>query len=128
MITYDQVKEAMINPPTEDLVYLYNELGAYINSHPLCVLDDNPFEILNESGNFCISATSIQSDYIAFVLGKHMNSSFPPEVISSFFNVDNDYNIQFGKIDGKRINGCICLIHQQNKKYDLQEVYENIYK
>jgi len=128
MITYDQVKEAMINPPTEDLVYLYNDLGAYINDHPLCVLDDNPFELLNASGNFCVSATSIQSDYIAFVLGKHTDSDFPSEVIELFFNIDSDFNIQFGQIKGKRINGCICLVHQKDKEYDLQEVYENIYK
>lgn len=128
MITYEQVKEAMINPPTEDLVYLYNEIGAYINSHPLCVLDDNPFEQLNPSGNFCISATSIQSDYIAFVLGKHTLSVFPSEVIACFFNVDSDYNIQFGQIDGARVNGCICVIHQQAQKYNLEEVYENIYR
>jgi len=128
MITYDQVKEAMINPPTADLVYLFNDIGAYLNNHPLCVLDEHPFEILDQSGNFCISATSIQSEYIAFVLGKHIKSSFPVEVIEQFFNVDNDFNLQFSKIKGRRIDGCICIIHQLNKEYDLQEVYENIYK
>jgi len=128
MITYDQVKEAMINPPAADLVHLFNDIEACLNNHPLCILDEHPFELLDESGNFCISATSIQSNYIVFVLGKHINSSFPHKVIGQFFNVDSDFNLQFGKIKGRRIDGCICIIHQMDKEYDLQEVYENIYK
>ena len=128
MITYEQVRKAMTNPPTEDLVHLYNDLGEAINAHPLCVTDENPFKQLDKSGNFCISATSIQSNYIAFVLGKHTASVFPEDIISLFFNVNNRYKVQFGEIKGKKINGCICMIHQEVNNYDLQEVYDNIYR
>ena len=128
MITYEQVKKAMNNPPTEDMVHLYNDLGDYISEHPLCVNDDNPFSKLNTSGNFCISATSIQSKYIAFVLGKHMDSQFPEDVIRTFFNIDSVYKVQFGQIKGKEIDGCICLIHQEHSNFDLQKVYDHIYR
>ncbi|MEM9824209.1 MAG: hypothetical protein AAF985_24200 [Bacteroidota bacterium] len=128
MITYEQVKKAMNNPPTEDMVHMYNDLGDYISEHPLCVNDDNPFSKLNPSGNFCISATSIQSKYIAFVLGKHMDSQFPEDVIHTFFNIDNCYKVQFGQIKGKEIDGCICLIHQERSNFDLQKVYDHIYR
>ncbi len=128
MITYEQVKKAMNNPPSEHMVHLYNDLGDYINEHPLCVNDENPFNKLDPSGNFCISATSIQSKYIAFVLGKHMDSKFPEDVISTFFNIDNSYKVQFGQIKGKEIDGCICLIHQSSTSFNLQKVYDHIYR
>mgnify|MGYP000014265855 CR=1 FL=1 len=127
MITYEMVKRAMVNPPTEELVDLYNELGDYIGEHPLCINDDNPFKKLGKVGSFCISATSIQSRYIAFVLGKHVKSIFPEEVISQFFNIENSYKVQFGHITGKQIDGCICLIHKENNNYDLQMIYDKIY-
>ena len=128
MITYEQVKKAMVNPPSEDLVHLYNDLGKEISHHPKCINEDNPFKKLSEGGSFCISATSIQSKYIAFVLGKHVQSEFPQEIIQLFFNVDNSYRVQFGQISGKNIDGCICLVHQEQKKYDLQKIYDHIYK
>ncbi|HHS95606.1 MAG TPA: hypothetical protein ENJ45_03375, partial [Phaeodactylibacter sp.] len=74
MITYEMVKRAMVNPPREALVDLYNELGSYIMSHKDCINDKNPFDKLVRKNSFCISATSIQSKYIAFVLGKHRDS------------------------------------------------------
>ena len=128
MITYEQVKKAMINPPCEELVHLYNDLGKEISLHPKCINEDNPFRKLNETGTFCISATSIQSRYIAFVLGKHINSEFPQDIISKFFNVDSDYRVQFGQIRGKNIDGCICLVHKEEEKFDLQRIYDHIYK
>ena len=128
MITYEQVKKAMVNPPPEDLVHLYNDLGREISQHPKCINEDNPFRKLTENGSFCISATSIQSKYIAFVLGKHVDCSFPQEVIQMFFNIENCYNVQFGQISGKNIDGCICLVHQEDEKYDLQKIYDHIYK
>ncbi len=127
MITYEMVKRAMVNPPQEDLVDLYNELGAYVTDHKDCINDENPFQKLEKKGSFCISATSIQSSYIAFVLGKHSDSIFPEDVISKFFNIPSEYNVQFGNITGKQINGCICLIHLEDKPYDLQIIYDKIY-
>lgn len=128
MITYEQVKKTMINPPAKDMVHLYNDLGKSISLHEKCINEDNPFKKLSEKGTFCISATSIQSQYIAFVLGKYVYSCFPEEIIHMFFNIDNEYHVQFGQIKGKNIDGCICLIHKENKKYDLQKIYDHIYK
>ena len=127
MITYAQVKKAMINPPPEPLVTIFNDLGICISQHPKCINDKNPFEKLAKKDTFCISATSIQSKYIAVVLGKHSKSTFPPEVMELFFNVDSKFEMQYGKIKGKEIDGCIYLIHQENENYDLQEVYQKIY-
>ena len=128
MISYEQVKQAMENPPTIDLVELYNDLCESITKHPDCVTDSNPFEKLFMNGRFCISATSIQSKYIAFVLGKHVKSVFPDDIIHRFFDIRCDFKIQFGKIFGNQIDGCICLIHRENNNYDLQEIYNHIYK
>lgn len=127
MITYAQVKKAMFNPPPEPFVDIFNELGLVISQHPSCVNDKNPFEQLKTIGKFCISATSIQSNYIAFVLGKHIDSHFPTEVMEIFFNIDSAFKIQYGKIKGNEIDGCIYLIHTQNKEFDLQEAYQSIY-
>ncbi len=127
MITYEMVKRAMINPPKEVLVDLYNELGGYITEHKNCINDENPFRYLGKKNSFCISATSIQTNYIAFVLGKHVRSAFPEEVIRKFFNISTDFKVQFGNISGKQIDGCICLIHMQDAPYDLQLVYDKIY-
>jgi len=127
MITYAQVKKAMINPPPEPLVSIFNDLGVWISQHPYCINDKNPFEKLAQKGSFCISATSIQSNYIAFVLGKHNVSEFPVEVMNLFYDIDPKFAMQYGKIKGKEIDGCIYLIHQGDTKYDLQEVYQKIY-
>lgn len=127
MITYEMVKRAMTNPPVEALVDLYNDLGAYITNHNLCINDENPFRKLGKKDSFCISATSIQTNYIAFVLGKHVKSVFPEDVIAMFFNIPPEYKVQFGNITGKQINGCICLIHMEENMYDLQNIYDKIY-
>ena len=127
MITYAQVKKVMFNPPPEPFVIIFNDLGLSISEHPGCINDKNPFEKLVKKGSFCISATSIQSNYIAFVLGKHSKSAFPPEVMELFFNIDPEFQVQYGKIRGKGINGCIYVIHKQDRNFDLQTVYQNIY-
>lgn len=126
-ISYEQVCSAISPPPTRGLVDLFNALKKRIKSHPKYVSDENPFEQLQSDGNFCISATSIQSKYIAFVLGKHSSCEFPPHVIQSFFEIDNAYKLQYGNIPGRHIDGCICLIHQEEEAFDLGVVYEEIY-
>ena len=134
MINYKKVSRVLQNPPPEDLVDLYNELDSQISSHDLCVNEDDPLKHLYETdisgkikGKFCVSATSIQSKYVAFVLGKHVESTFPEDVIRMFFNVENNYKMQFGKIKGKKIDGCICLVHQEDSNFDLQRIYDSIY-
>jgi len=134
MISYQKVTRVLQNPPPEDLVDLYNELDYKISQHDLCVDEEEPLKYLYETrlngaliGKFCVSATSIQSKYIAFVLGKHVDAEFPGDIIQMFFNVENCYNMQFGKIKGKKIDGCICLLHQEDKNFDLQRVYDSIY-
>lgn len=129
MITYNQVKNAMSSPPTRDLVDLFNSLSIEISRHRSCINDENPFDrLMQELNSFCISATSIQSNYIAFVLGKNIKSTFPPDVIQMFYNIESCYKLQFGQIGGKQIDGCICLIHREAKNFNLQQVYEYIYK
>jgi len=134
MISYQKVTRVLQNPPPEDLVDLYNEIDYRISSHDFCVNEDEPLKFLYEKdrkgiliGKFCVSATSIQSKYVAFVLGKHVDAEFPDDIIQLFFNVENCYKMQFGKIKGKKIDGCICLIHQEDKNFDLQRVYDSIY-
>lgn len=134
MISYKKVTRVLQNPPSEDLVDLYNEIDLQISAHYLCVNEEEPLKYLHESdiygkikGKFCVSATSIQSKYVAFVLGKHVDSAFPEDIIQMFFNVENDYKMQFGKIKGKKIDGCICLVHQEDNNFDLQRIYDSIY-
>jgi len=134
MISYKKVTRVLQNPPPEDLVDLYNEIDYKISNHELCVNEDEPLKYLYEKnskgdlkGKFCVSATSIQSKYVAFVLGKHIDAIFPSDIIEKFFNVENCYKMQFGKIKGKKIDGCIALIHQEDKNFDLQKVYDSIY-
>lgn len=128
MISYDQVMQVMDNPPAEALIEIYNSISETIMNHPNCINDKNPFRKLSRTGTFCISATSIQSKYIAFVLGKNVENEIPQEIINHFFNIDNAYRVQYGKIHGNQIDGCICLIHQESKEYDLKEVYNYIYQ
>jgi hypothetical protein len=127
MITYEMVTRAMVKPPTEDLVDLYNELYDYIAGHPGCINDKNPTQKLGISGTFYVSATDIQSNYIAFVLGKRADSAFPTDVIAKFFNMPTNYKMQFAGVTGRELDGCICLIHMEERDYDLQEVYDDIY-
>lgn len=134
MISYKKVSRVLQNPPPRDLVDLYNEIDAEISNHTCCVTEDEPLKHLYEInskgeliGKFCVSATSIQSKYVAFVLGKHAKTEFPSDIIKLFFNIETNYQMQFGKIKGKKIDGCICLIHQEDKNFDLQRVYDSIY-
>ncbi|HKK89362.1 MAG TPA: hypothetical protein VJ917_10965 [Saprospiraceae bacterium] len=127
MITYDQVKEAVHPTPPLDLIQLFNELEDKICGHPDCLNDLDPFAKLKDDGSFCLSATSIQSNYVAFVLGKYHKTSFPEEIIQMLFNVPTDYSLQFKEIDGRRINGCICVIHLLDEKLDLHRIYDHIY-
>ncbi len=128
MISYDQVIQVMENPPTEALIGVYNTISEFIMNHPNCVNDKNPFRKLSSPGTFCISATSIQSKYIAFVLGKNVGNEIPSDIINHFFNIDNTFQVQYGKIHGNQIDGCICLIHQEGNEFDLKEVYNFIYQ
>ncbi|MEL6867072.1 MAG: hypothetical protein AAFP19_21795 [Bacteroidota bacterium] len=127
MITYEQVKMAMTDPPPKDLIDLFNNLSQDLSRHPNCINDQNPFDKLHTKNTFCVSATSIQSRYIAFVLGKHITSTFPQEVIKLFFDIDPDYHLQFGRIKGYEIDGCICLVQRERHPYDLEEIYQQIY-
>lgn len=127
MISYEKVQRVLKNPPTVDMVELYNDMDRNISTHPMCVNEEEPLQYLKEAGKFCISATSIQSKYIAFVLGKNVISTFPDDVIQLFFNIESDYKMQFGKIKGEKIDGCICVIHQESTDFDLQKIYDNIY-
>lgn len=127
IISYQRVKNAMLVPPPEDLVDLFNILGEKISDHDKCIHDSNPFDKLFPSGGFCISATSIQKDYIAFVLGKHADAEFPAEIMQLFFNLDAEYSVQFGRVIGEDIDGCIFLIHYDEDEFDLKDVYAHIY-
>jgi len=127
MITYSQVKCAISPPPPEEMIDLFNDINEFVINHPNCVNDDNPFERLIENKQFCVSATSIQSQYIAFVLGKHCEADFPEEIIKAFFDISSRYKLQYGNIPGNQIDGCICLIHQEDFDFDLQQVYYDIY-
>lgn len=128
MMAYERIS-ASVNPaPSRELIDLFNHLEIEISSHPKCINDLDPFTKLNNDGSFCLSATSIQSHYIAFVLGKYHESSFPPEVLQLIFNIPPKYKLQFKEIQGHRINGCICAIQLGTEKLDLVEVYNHIYK
>ncbi len=127
MISYDRVKRAVNPAPPLDLIQLFNELEEKVCAHPNCINDLDPFAKLKDDGSFCLSATSIQSNYVAFVLGKYHNSSFPEEVIQLLFNIPTDYSLQFKEIEGRRINGCIVVIHLMEEKLDLQKIYDHIY-
>ena len=128
MISYDQVMQVMDNPPSEAMISLYNSISKKIMDHPDCINDKNPFRKLSKPGTFCISATSIQSNYIAFVLGKNVQNEFPSEIINYFFSIESTFRVQYGKINGNQIDGCICIVHQENHEYNLQEVYNYIYQ
>ena len=127
MISYKQVESSMINPPPREIIDIYNYLGENILDHPLCIKEQTSYKEKFALGKFCICATSIQPKYIAFVLGKHVDTVFPPEIIQLFFDVDNKYTVQFECIAGKNVDGCICLIHSCHCKFNLKEVYDNIF-
>lgn len=127
MVSYERIQEAVYPTPPKHLIQLFNDLESKISAHPLCVNDMDPFSKLSKKGSFCLSATSIQSDYIAFVLGKYHKSHFPEDILQMIFNIPTTYQLQFQEISGKRINGCICVIHQRSNDMDLQKVYDYIY-
>lgn len=126
-LTYQQIKTVVSPPPSEKLVDIFNALEFKIADHSNCVTEDFPFKHLQGAGNFCITASSIQSKYVAIVLGKHVDSEFPPEVIQMFFNVDPQIKLQFAKIRGLEYDGCIACLHEEKGFYDLQRLYDMIY-
>ena len=128
MISYDKVKSSVRPAPRQELVELYNELDRHLSNHPNCINEVNPFSRLYKENHFCISATSIQSNYIAFVLGKHHNSIFPTDIMIQLFNVESNYTMQFAEIPGKHIDGAIFVYHRENEELDLQKIYDHIYE
>ena len=127
IISYQRVKDAMLIPPPEDLVDLFNELVEKIQNHPDCVQDSNPFGMLFPEKGFCLCATSIQKEYVAIVLGKHGEGQFPAEVMNLFFELDQSYSVQYKKIQGEDIDGCIFILHYEDEDFDAEEIYRNIY-
>lgn len=128
MISYDQVKSVVSPAPNEELVGLYNEIDAMMTAHSNCINEINPFSKLYQKDHFCVSATSIQTNYIAFVLGKHHDSLFPGTLMTNLFNVESKFLMQYGEIPGRQINGCIVVFHKEPKKLDLQKIYDHIYE
>ncbi len=124
MISYQHIKSMMQVPPPEALVDLYNAIGSQLVKHHQYVSQRSELVLPQ---HFHICGASIQSHYIAYVLGKLACSNFPPEVIHIFFDIDANYKVQFGEIGGERIDACICVIHQENTPFDLQAVYKHIY-
>jgi len=127
IISYQRVKDAMIIPPPEDLVDLFNELVEKIQKHPECIQDSNPFDLLQPEKGFCLCATSIQKEYVALVLGKHGEANFPSNVMQLFFELDQSYSVQYKKIQGEDIDGCIFVLHYEDEDFDEDEIYRNIY-
>lgn len=126
-LTYEQIKTVIDQPPSPKLIGIFNELEVKITENPLCVTQEYPFEHLAHIGNFCITASSIQSKYIAFVLGKHVETTFPTEVMQLLFNIDPSVKLQFAKIKGLEYDGCISCLHEEHGFFDLQRIYDMIY-
>ena len=106
---------------------LFHDLETNITKHSGCVIEEFPFKYLDVPGNFCITASSIQSKYVAIVLGKHVSTEFPTEVIQMFFNVPPKIKLQFAKIKGIEYDGCITCLHEESGFFDLQKIYDLIY-
>ena len=128
IISYQRVKDAMIIPPPEDLVDLFNDLVEQIQIHAECIQDSNPFDKLLPDCGFCLCATSIQKEYVALVLGKHQEGQFPVEIMGMFFELDSEYTVQYEKIKGEDIDGCIFVIHYEDEGFDASDIYREIYK
>jgi len=126
-LTYEQIKSTIETPPSEELIDIFIDLETRVQQYEQCVTEAFPFKHLETIGNFCITASSIQSKYVAMVLGKHVESEFPTEVIQMFFNVPPQIKLQFAKIKGKEYDGCIVCLHQEKGFFDLQKVYDMIY-
>ena len=126
-LTYNQIKSVIDPPPSEHLVDIFHNLENTICSYDGCVTEEFPFKYLEHQGNFCITASSIQSKYVAIILGKHVNTTFPPEVIQLFFNVNPRIKLQFAKIKGIEYDGCIICLHEEPGFFDLQKIYDLIY-
>lgn len=126
-LTYEQIKTVIDPPPSPKLIGIFNELENRIAEHPACVTEEYPFEYLANVGSFCITASSIQSKYIAIVLGKHVETNFPAEVMQHIFNIDPSIKLQFAKIKGLEYDGCISCLHEENGFFDLQKIYDMIY-
>ncbi|MBT8219705.1 MAG: hypothetical protein KJP00_07770 [Bacteroidia bacterium] len=126
-LTYEQIKTVIDPPPSPKLLSIFNDLEKKIAQHPSCVTEEYPFEHLANIGNFCITASSIQSKYIALILGKHVETSFPTDVMQQIFNIDPSVKLQFAKIKGLEYDGCISCVHEENGFFDLQKIYDMIY-
>ena len=126
-LTYNQIKSVIDPPPSKDLVEIFHDLENTIASYNECVTEEHPFQYLDQIGNFCVTASSIQSKYVAMVLGKHVKTEFPAEVIQLFFNVDPQIKLQFARIKGVEYDGCIVCLHQEQGFFDLQKIYDVIY-
>lgn len=126
-LTYQQIKSVVSPAPSENLVNIFNQLEYNIADHPNCITEEFPFKHLSTNGNFCITASSIQSKYVAIILGKHVDTTFPPEIIQMFFNVDPTIKLQFAKIKGLEYDGCITCFHEEKGFFDLQRIYDLIY-
>lgn len=128
IISYQRVKDAMLIPPPEDLVDLFNDLIERVQIHPDCIQDSNPFDKLLPKAGFCLCATSIQKEYVALVFGKHEDAVFPEEIMRVFFELDSSYSVQYEKIKGEDIDGCIFVIHYEDEDFDANDIYREIYK
>ncbi len=126
-LTYNQIKSVLDPPPSENLVNIFQNLEESVSNFSECVTEEFPFQHLETPGNFCITASSIQSKYVAMTLGKHVDTDFPAEVIQMFFNVDPNYKLQFANITGIEYDGCIVCLHQEPGFFDLQKIYDVIY-
>ena len=126
-LTYNQIKSVIDPPPSKDLVDIFHKLEDQIATFEGCVTEEHPFKYLDTVGNFCVTASSIQSKYVAMVLGKHVKTEFPAEVIQMFFNVDPQIKLQFARIKGIEYDGCILCLHQEQGFFDLQKIYDVIY-
>lgn len=126
-LTYNQIKATISPPPSKNLVDIFNDLELFIENHNNCVKEEFPFAHLKQPGNFCITASSIQSKYVAIVLGKHVDTQFPADIIQQFFNVDTHIKLQFAKIKGIQYDGCIACLHEEKGFFDLQKIYDLIY-
>lgn len=126
-LTYNQIKSVIDPPPSKSLVDIFHDLEKAIADHPNCVVEEFPFAHLEKAGNFCITASSIQSKYVAIVLGKHVKTDFPVDIIQQFFNVDSKIKLQFARIRGVEYDGCIACLHEEPGFFDLQKIYDLIY-
>ena len=44
-----------------------------------------------------------------------------------FFELDQSYSVQYKKIKGEDIDGCIFVLHYEDEDFDADDIYRNIY-